>query len=93
MNLADIITSLLLEEMRFHQYISALRKLGIEVYEFDPDLMSIVAKLMELTEEEFNDDWMELYVSEISKCENLPVVPMGKNLQELAKECYQALCP
>ena len=91
MQLKPIIISLLLEDLRFNQYIYALRKLGIEVYHFDLDLMGIVAKLMELTEEEFNDSWMELYVSEVSKCENLPVEPMGKNLQELAEESYKAL--
>jgi hypothetical protein len=87
----EIIIPVIIEDMRFNQYISALRKLGIEVYEFDLDLMSIVAKLMGFNYEDMTDSWMELYVTELSKCENVPMEPLGKNLYSLAEECYESL--
>jgi hypothetical protein len=84
-----IIIDLIKEHMRLTQYLAALRKLGIEAYDFDLDLMSIVAKLMDV--KEITDSWMELYVTELSKCENIPIEPLGKNLYMLAEECYKAL--
>ncbi|MBN1118063.1 MAG: hypothetical protein JXA77_12705 [Bacteroidales bacterium] len=86
----DII-ELIKEDMRFNQFIAALRKLGIEVYEFDLDLMSIVAKLMKISYDAMTDSWMELYVTELSKSECLPIEPLGKNLYSLAEECYETL--
>jgi hypothetical protein len=86
-----VIIEIIKEEMRFNQYVYALRKLGIEVYEFDLDLMSIVAKLMGINTEYITDSWMELYVTELSKCESVPIKPLGKNLYSLAEECYKAL--
>ncbi len=87
----NVIIEIIREDMRFNQYISALRKLGIEVYEFDLDLMSIVAKLMGISYEDMTDTWMELYVTELSKCESVPMEPLGKNLYSLAEECYETL--
>jgi len=82
-----VIIELIKEDMRFNQFIAALRKLGVEVYEFDLDLMSIVAKLMEISYEEMTDSWMELYVTEISKCEDVSIESLGQNLYPLAEEC------
>ena len=84
-----VIIELIKQDMRFNQYIAALRNLGIEVYDFDLDLMIIVAKLMKVTE--MTDSWMELYVTELSKCENVSIEPLGNNLYPLAEECYNAL--
>ncbi len=85
----DIIIELIKEHMRLNQYIAALRKLGIEALDFDPDLMSIVAKLMKV--KDMTDSWMELYVTELSKCEDVSIEPLGKNLYPLAEECYKTL--
>ncbi len=90
-SISNIIVEIIKEDMRFNQYIAALRKLGIEVYDFDLDLMSIVADLMEIRREEMTDSWMELYVTELSKCESIPIEPLGKNLYSLAEECFESL--
>ena len=84
-----VIIDLLKEHMRLQQYIAALRKLGIEACNFDSDLMSIVARLMRVGD--MTDSWMELYVTGLSKCEEVPIEPLGKNLEPLAEECYRAL--
>lgn len=91
MNMKEIIIPVIIEDMRFNQYISALWKLGIEVYGFDLDLMSVVADLMNIQREDMTDSWMELYVTELSKSRNLPIEPLGKNLYSLAEECYESL--
>jgi hypothetical protein len=85
------IIEIIRQDMRFNQYIFALRKLGIEVYDFDLDLMSIVAKLMNIGEEDMTDAWMELYVMELSTSEQIPIEPLGKNLYPLAEACYYSL--
>ena len=85
----QVIIEILKQEMRFNQYIFALRKLGIEVYNFELDFVSIVAKLMNVRD--MTDAWMELYVTEISKCESIPIEPLGKNLYPLAEKCYHSL--
>lgn len=87
----DAVIEIIVQNMRFNQYLAALRKLGIEVYDFDLDIMSIVAKLMNIKDEEMTDSWMELYVTELSKSERLPIELLGKNLYSLAKECYETL--
>jgi hypothetical protein len=46
--------------MRFKQYIAALRKPGIEVNNFNLDLMDTIAKLMNIN---MTGSWMELYVT------------------------------
>jgi hypothetical protein len=86
-----VIIEIIKQDMRFSQYIYALRKLGIEVYDFDLDLMSIVAKLMNIGEEDMTDAWMELYVMELGKCEHFPIEALGKNIYPLAEKCYYAL--
>lgn len=70
--------------------MAALRKLGIEVYGFDPDLMSVVGNLLEIQEEMY-DSWLELYITKSGKCENFSIQPLGRNLYPLAEECYKAL--
>ena len=87
MDKSEIIIEVIKQDMRFNQFIAALRKLDIEVY-FDLDLISTVAELLEIN---MTDSWMELYVTELSKCESFPMEPLGKNLYSLAKECYEAL--
>ncbi len=87
-NKQNIIIEAIKQDMRFNQYISALRELGIEAYNFDLDLMGIVAKLMKVN---ITDSWMELYVTELNKCECLPIKPMGENLNSLAEVCYHIL--
>ena len=90
LNQKEIIIEIVVQDMRFNQFIAALRKLGIKVYDFDLDLMSIVADLMAIQSKDMTDSWMELYVSELSKCENIPIEPLGKNLCSLAEECYKS---
>ena len=90
MNPKEIIISLIIEEMRFNQRLAALRKLDVEVY-FDLGLMNIVANLMGISQENITDSWMELYVTELSKCESFPIEPLGKNLYGLAVEFYETL--
>ena len=90
MNIKEITINLIIEDMRFNQQITALRKLDVEVY-FDLDLMNIVANLMGISQENMTDSWMELYVTELSKCESFPIEPLGKNLYGLAEEFYETL--
>ncbi len=87
----EITIQIIRQDLRFYQFIAGLRKMGIEIYSFDLDLMSIVAKLMNIKYEDMTDDWMELYVTELSKCENFPVESLGKNLIPLAEKCYHSL--
>jgi len=50
-----IIIELIKEDMRFNHFMAALRVLGIEMYDFNLDLMSIVAKLMKIKDEDRTD--------------------------------------
>ena len=64
MDKSEIIIEVIKQDMRFNQFIAALRKLDIEVY-FDLDLISTVAELLEIN---MTDSWMELYVTELRAC-------------------------
>ncbi len=88
MNTKELIISIIQEDMRAKQYVFALRKLGIEFVHFELDLMNAVSKLMQVN---MSDAWMELYVTELNKCEYLSIEPYGKNLEPLAEVCYHTL--
>jgi hypothetical protein len=85
----EVIIEVIKQDMRYNQYITALRRLGIEVYEFELDFVTIVLKLLKL--EECPDSWLELYVGFISRSEDYEISPSGTNLYQLAEECYCAL--
>jgi hypothetical protein len=89
MDKKEIIIEVIKQDMRYNQYIAALRRLGIEVYEFELDFVGIVLKLLEI--KECPDSWLELYVSFISRGEDCEISPSGNNLYQLAEECYCAL--
>jgi hypothetical protein len=88
MNTKELVISIIQQEMRIKQYVIALRKLGIEFAHFEPDLMHVVSVLMHVNA---SDEWMELYVSELNKCEYLSIEPHGRNLKPLAEVCYYTL--
>ena len=90
MNNKELIVHLIREDMRFNQFMAALRKLGIEIYGHDPDFMSLIGKLLQVKEAAY-DSWMELYVTEINKCESLPIEPLGRNLYTQSVKCYDLL--
>jgi len=88
MNNKELIIHLIKEDMRFNQYLAALRKLGIEAYGFDMDLTSLVAALMK---QEMTNDWLAFYVLKLCNTESLPIKPLGMNLYRLAEDCYNSL--
>lgn len=86
----SIIIEIIRQDMRFIQYINALRLLGIEVYGFQLDLMDIVANLMALDNSKI-DAWRDLYIDFLYKTINYEREPLGNNLSGLAEKCYNAL--
>jgi hypothetical protein len=58
-----IILELIRQDMRYNQFIGLLNNIGIEIYDFQLELMEIVAQLIDLEEDEITDDWMDLYVN------------------------------
>ena len=88
---SEVIVEIIRQDMRINQYLSALRKLGIEIYNLDIDLTHIVARLMNLDNEKITDSWIELYTTKLMECKRLPLKSLGQNLYPLAKECYNAL--
>lgn len=89
MNNKEIIIELIVQDLRYNQYTAALRKLGIEIYSFELDFVTITMKLLGI--QECTDEWLELYVSFLNRCEEFDMIPLGKNLYPLAEECYNAL--
>jgi hypothetical protein len=77
--------------MYFNQYLESLRKLGIEIFDYQLELMEVIVKLMQKPEEEITDEWVDMYVTEINKCKDVPIVPRGENLYSLAEESYRVL--
>lgn len=73
----------------YNQYLAALKKLGIEIYGFEFDLVSVVSKLLDNSD--YNDAWIELYSGYLGRSSEYDIVPLGNNLYPLAEECYNAL--
>ena len=85
----EIITELIKQDLMYNQYIAALKKFGIEIYDFEVDLVSVITKLM--GQNDCCDAWVELYAGYLTRCGNYEIVPSGRNLYPLAEECYEAL--
>jgi hypothetical protein len=91
METKEIIIELIKQDMYFNQYIEALSNLGIEIHDYQLELMEVIVKLMNKTEAEITDEWVEKYVLEIEKSKHVPITERGQNLYPLAKESYREL--
>ncbi len=91
METKEIIIELIKQDMYFNQYLESLRKLGIEIFDYQLELMEVIVKLMQKPEEEITDEWIDMYVTEINKCKDVPIAPRGENLYPLAEKSYREL--
>jgi hypothetical protein len=86
-----IIIHTIIQEMRLHQFTRAMNNLGVYVCAHEPDLLPIIAGLMNIKTNNITDEWIEFYVSLINRCEDMPIELQGKNLHVLAEDCYEQL--
>lgn len=88
----QLITRILLQDLKHNQLIKALRDLGFDdsgVYSLD--LLSIVAGIQEIPEEGLSEQWVAIYQRLMDKATSLPVSALGTELRELAEEGYELL--
>lgn len=56
----DIITRLILEDLKFNQFLEGLQQYYVTI-EYQPELPPLVARLMGRAPQEINDDWVDTY--------------------------------
>ncbi len=88
----ELITRIILQDLKHNQLIKSLRDLGFDdsgVYSLD--LLSIVASLLGIPEEKLSEHWVATYQNLMDKSTSLPISDLGTELRELAEEGYHLL--
>lgn len=88
----DLLTLLILQDMRHHQLISLLAKAGLDHDLHDLQIMEIVTEMMGITETSpLRDQWGELYYTFLERSTGYEITKLGRTLETLAGECYETL--
>lgn len=85
----ELITNLILQDLRHHQLIAGLHQARLYVDVHDLDIMEIVAQLMGISCERLSDQWSEMYFRFMDRAAEYEVTNRGKALEPLAEECYR----
>lgn len=88
----DLILQLIHQDLKHNQLTGGLRQLGFDEFGLHSlNLMSIVARLMGMPEEESQDLWDNVYVSFLDEAHQYKVTDLGEELKPLAEKCYEML--
>ena len=88
----DLILKLIQQDLKHNQLTTGLRNLGLDDSGLHClDILSIVARLMEIPEGEIQDSWGTVYTNFMNESYKHKVSDRGEELKPLAEECYGKL--
>lgn len=85
----EIATRLILEDMKFNQFLAGLEAYYVTI-EYQPELPPLVARLMGRSPQEINDNWVETYNHYLQIARRCTYHDTD-TLMEVAKWCKEAL--
>jgi hypothetical protein len=89
----DLIICLIQQDLKHNQLIRGLRHMGLDDQGLHSlDLLSIVARLMDLPENTAAEQWQDIYGGFMSEAHKIPCSDLGEELWPVAEACYLALC-
>lgn len=92
MNNQELITALLLKDMKHNQLVLGMEQLGFVGDDYHTlQIYDIVAGLMGLKPGTISNEWSDIYFLFMEKAMEYDIEPLGKNLIPLAEECYKKL--
>ncbi len=83
-----LIKALIRQDFLYHRYKNALRKLGIEVYGHQLELLDSIAYLMKLNHND-SDLWRDLYINFMFT--EIPGEQEEKGIRSVIDQCYKTL--
>ncbi|WP_109830333.1 hypothetical protein [Reichenbachiella versicolor] len=87
-----LIIQLIQQDLKHNQLTQGLIQIGLDHGgDYDLDILSIVAKLMGVPEENIDNRWIDIYVSFMCEAHKVAVLASGENLIPLAEQCYELL--
>lgn len=89
--LQSLLTHLILQDLRHHQLILLLESEGRDTELHHLDILSTVAALMGLPEQEITDQFAGIYTSYLEEAGRYEVTGRGDSLLHLARQCYTLL--
>lgn len=88
----NLIISLIQQDLKHNQLTKGLLQIGLDHGgDYDLDILSIVAKLMGVPEENIGNRWIDIYVGFMCEANKIEVSTRGENLFLLAEKCYELL--
>jgi len=90
-DISPIIIELIKRDMLLNKYLASFNKLEIELQWCELNLMRPIAQLMDKNPDKLSNEWCQMYVEWISQGEDFKIERLGKNIEVLAEECYEAL--
>lgn len=88
----ELITNLILQDLRHYQLIALLGKAGLDMDLHDLDIIHIVSDMMDVPlREQTSDQWSELYFNFLDRAADFEVSKCGASLKPLAEECFEVL--
>lgn len=88
----NLIINLIQQDLKHNQLTQSLLHIGLDqAGEHDLDILSIVAKLMGVPEDNIGNRWIGIYVSFMCEAHKKELSARGENLISLAEKCYEFL--
>jgi hypothetical protein len=92
MNNKDLILQLIQQDIKHNQLTEGLRQLGLDDNGLHClDILTIVARLMDIPKGKVQDRWAEIYGSFLDETHKHPVSDLGEELKPVAEKCYEML--
>ncbi len=88
----DLILQLIQQDIKHNQLTEKLRQIGLDDGgTYTLDLLTIVARLMNIPTGKVADTWANVYNSFMHEAHQHPISDAKNHLQPMAEQCYQLL--
>lgn len=87
----DLIIYLIRQDLRQMQLLRLLEKGGMDIEMHYSDIMTVVGRMMGLSEKGISDQFSGLYNSFMEEAEKYEITGTGSHLTRLASKCYHTL--
>lgn len=90
-DISSVIIELIKRDMFLNKYLASFNKLEIELKWCELNLIRPIALLMGKNPDRLSNEWCQMYIEWIGQGEDFNIERLGKNIEVLAVECYEAL--
>jgi hypothetical protein len=88
MNNKELIITLLVQDMRYHQLVAGITQLGFGNERHGSDVLLCIAGLLNIPERDISDAWLDGYMGFLRQAADSSISADAQSLLPLAEECY-----